>query len=82
MSLPNVDRMGNIERCADCGHDERADLYWHEADGEWVCDEVTDCRERQMDALRQQLRGAGWRRWSASPCSPGGSSVTAANPTR
>lgn len=48
----------DIERCADCGHDVRTDLYWHEEDGEWVCEEVSDCKERQTDALRDQLRGA------------------------
>lgn len=38
--------------CADCGATD--DLYFNDIDGEWVCDEVADCRETQWDADRAE----------------------------
>lgn len=45
-------------RCDDCGNDARSELYWHEQDGAWVCEEVPDCRERQFDQMSEHLRVA------------------------
>lgn len=48
----NRDSLPDQRVCADCGATD--DLYFNDIDGEWVCDEVADCRETQWDADRAE----------------------------